>query len=827
MKNICLVLSCLLLVTSLSWAADICLVRDGQPQAQIVLPEGASDQLKATAGRLVAFVKEASGAELPVAAENALPAATPPALVLLGQTKRQPVTFPKDFDEDGFIIEARGQTISICGPTDWGTEFGVYDFLERHVGVRWLLPGKDGTDVPVSKTLNVPEGRVQDQPVFFSRLFSGLRGAPQGEWARYNRMRGRVSFHHNLNKLFPPDQYTKSHPHFFPMLDGQTRYLAKGDEDHGWQPCFTAPGIVEEAIKNIVQYFKDNPTVTSYSLGMNDSGKFCACPDCLKHISGEKNYLGWVDYSELYYAWCNQVIEGVLKVYPDKWFGCLAYFNVMTPPQKVKVHPRLVPYITYDRMKWIEPELFAAGQKDTRSWQQTVPTFAWYDYIYGTPYCLPRVYFHHAQKYLQFGAETGVKAHYAEIYPNFGEGPKPYIHLKLWWNPRQDVDKLLAEWYERCVGPEAAPYLAQYYAIWERFWTEDIRESAWFPKTSGTWLPFGSPGYLADVKREDIAESRRLLEQTIAKCQTPRQKARAELLEKAFQYYEASALAYLAQPQFATLQTDTEAHALAAVESAVQGLTMAAHRRHLALEVFPHDPVLVNPLGIDRFGMLAGDSWGGAGLWAVADWVKRGDNAVRRRVEELAAKSETALIRSQANILLAVVDGKTELVSTNPSFEEGEGTNAKGWSFWLKPDTGGVPPIGRMLRSQDVAHDGKYSLLCDAMQRGGPVMTMDFPGPGQYLGLAWVYVPEGQQSVGTVELSITPLDEQGRNLPGVANRVEPRPGQWTMVMVGLETTGKIGERTVSKFRLIPIVDGFDRDGGKVYFDEVGLHRIKR
>ena len=51
---------------------------------------------------------------------------------------------------------------------------------------------------------------------------------------------------------------------------------------------------------------------------MNDSGSFCRCPDCLARISGEKNYLGWVDYSDLYYDWCNRVIEGVLKRAPGQ-----------------------------------------------------------------------------------------------------------------------------------------------------------------------------------------------------------------------------------------------------------------------------------------------------------------------------------------------------------------------------------------------------------------------------------------------------------------------------------------------------------------------------
>lgn len=435
------------------------------------------------------------------------------------------------------------------------------------------------------------------------------------------------------------------------------------------------------------------------------------------------------------------------------------------------------------------------------------------------------MYFHHAGDYLRLAADHGVKAHYAEIYPNFGEGPKPYLHLRLWWNPRQDVDQLLAEWYERCVGPEAAPHLAKYYAIWERFWTQDILKSAWFNKT-GTWLAFSSPGYLADVRQEDIAESRRLLEACLAACRTDRQRARARLLERAFQYYEASALAYLANAQPVGARADTEADALAILESSVRGLEMAQRRRHLALEVFPKDPVLVNPLGIDRFPALSGVTWDGRGLSTIADWVVQGDNRVRQRVQELATKAEADLVRDQAALLLALADGTTQLVSTNPSFEEGRGEQATGWSYWRKPDVPPEKPLGRMLRSPATAHSGTHGLLCDAMLRGGPVQTLTAPGPGRYVAVAWVYAPEGQTSAGTVELTLTPLDAQGRNLPGYsAGHVQPQAGRWTLLTLGVNLPDAIGGSKVVRVRLIPIVDGF-QDGGQVILDDVGLHRLK-
>lgn len=826
MRNIA-ILTLLAVTLSVAEAADICLVRDGRPLATIVVPADAGEQLRSAVEVLAGCLQEASGATVLIVDEPDLQAAPTDPLVLVGRTKLWPIRFPEGFDDDGFVIAAAGRAVAICGPNDWGTEFGVYDFLERYVGVRWLMPGEHGTDIPAAKTISIPAGRVEDQPVFFSRLCSGLKGDVQTQWARRNRMHGRVSFHHNLLHLFPVSEYGDTHPEFYPLWRGYNltdepgeRIIPTSASDEGWQPCLTAPGSVDEAARNIIRFFDENPTATSYSLGMNDSTRFCACPGCLARLSGEKNYLNSLDYSDLYYDWCNQIIERVLKVHPDKWFGCLAYHNVASPPRQVKVHPRLVPYVTYDRMKWIDPEIRSAGEAVTRQWQQAVPTCAWYDYIYGSPYCLPRVYFHQVQKYLTFGTETGVRALYAELYPNWGEGPKPYIQLKLWWNPRQDVDALLAEWYERCVGPEAAPYLGRYYAIWERFWTKDILSSPWFTK-QGQYLPFDSATYLGTVRREDILESRRLLDETLARCKTPAQRARAELLEMAFQYYEASALTYLSHTATAT-EIDTEAQALAAIESGIEGMTATARRLHLALKVFPDDPVLAHPLALGRFPAVRGEDWGSGGLWSVADWVAKGDNAVHRRIAELAAGSETALVREQAALLLAVVGGKTEIVSPNHSFEEGSGDGATGWMFWRKPDTGEAPPIGTMKRSTDVAHHGEYSVLCDGMLRGAPVMTADFPGPGRYAAVAWVYVPPGQQSMGTVELTLAP---NGSRSAGAGALMRLVPGKWTLMAAEATVPARLRGRDVESITIMPIINGFDSDAGKVYFDEVALHRL--
>ena len=804
-------------VIPLTVSAAVDIVREGRPLATVVLAQDASAQLTDAAQLLVDCVAQSTGARLPIA-QQAPDAAS--AIYICGSARAEAFGIHQDgLDDDGFDIAfPDDSSIVIAGPTDYGTEYGVCEFLERYVGVRWLLPGPDGTDIPSHETLSVEPVAVRQAPAFFSRLFSGLRGSVQAQWARRNRMHGRISFHHNLINLFPPETYTASHPEFFPVkTPGQDRFLPPTNKTHGWQPCFTAPGLVEEAIRNINRYFDENPQATSYSLGTNDSSGYCTCDECMARITGEKNFLGLVDYSDLFYDWAGQVIEGVLQKHPDKYFGCLAYSQVAAPPKNVDVHPRLIPYMTYDRMKWIDPELRSAGERATKDWHAKSPTMGWYDYIYGTPYVLPRVWFHHMADYYRFGHANGVRALYAEAYPNWGEGPKLYVSLKLQWDPSQDVDAILDEWYERCVGKQAAPYLAKYYAHWEDFWTRRILDSKWFSK-GGQYLSFSNPGYLSDIALDEIKQSRRWLDLTVENAQTPKQKARAKLLRDAFEYYEATAYAYNADGVPQEQPITTVELALKVIEASERAVDFVVKRRRLATEVFPNDPVLVHPLPMTRSSLLAGNSWGAGSLWRVYDMAAKSDGPVRQKLRELASTSASRLARGQAALMVRLIDSDLEPLTQNASFEQGDGTAAQAWSWWVKFG------VGKMLRTDEVAHTGSYSVLCDGMRRGGPVQGLPMT-PGTYAGVCFVYVPEGQQSKGTAELSLTLRDEKGVNLPSVSSKIIAPPGQWTAVAVAAEVPQKMGDKQVKSMLPIMIVDGFE-PGETIYLDDLMVFKIQ-
>lgn len=791
-------------------AGPIPIVTDGKPQAAVVLPAGCDDQTQEAASLLVRFVEESSGAKLPIVDENAADASGLPAVIHVGLDAyvRRLKLGLDELDDDGFVIRGVDpRHLVIAGPTPYGTEFGVTEFLERYVGVRWLMPGPDGTDVPEHRTIEVPTEEVRQQPAFFSRLFSGLSGV-QSTWARRNRMHGRVQFHHNLQRLVAPEKYAKTHPEFFPIRDGN-RYIPPDSNTHGWQPCFSAPGLADEAARTIIAYFDEHPEATSYSLGVVDSSGHCECEACQAKDPAEKNFLGRRDCSDRYYGWCNEVVERVLAKHPDKWFGCLAYSEVAQPPSHVKVNPRIIPYMTYDRMKWIDPELRADGRRMTEAWQAASPVLGWYDYIYGSAYCVPRVWFHEMGEYYRFAQGHGVRALYAEAYPNWGEGPKLYVSLKLQWDPTRDVDELLDEWYTRAVGPEAAGDLAAYYALWEDFWTRRVLQSKWFSKR-GQYLAFNNPAYLADVTGQDIARSRQLLESVLGKCRTPKQKARAKLLMLAFEYYEASSLVYAGARKAEETPVDSEADALAVLDASERRIELAARREQLVKEVFPRHPELLHQIDFDRYPLLRFGGAGDAPLWTTYDWAAR-SRAVRARLERMAAANLTA------RTMLKMLDGQSPPVAVNPSFENADGKWPAEWSPWVKWGT------GSMTVSPRAAHAGKLGVLCTGVKRGGPHQTVQVT-PGRYAAVVGVRVPKPPKGDATITVNMTPLDEAGANLPAISTTVRATPGDWARVAAAGEIPAEIDGKPVRSVRLIAIVDGFEL-GEEVYLDDLVMFRL--
>jgi hypothetical protein len=86
-----------------------------------------------------------------------------------------------------------------------GTANGVYTFLEDYLGVRWLMPGTLGHDVPKKQTFLIPDIDRTDVPTFIFRdlnLISLLPGKPMPEinnWRSYQKLGTSISLNYNHN----------------------------------------------------------------------------------------------------------------------------------------------------------------------------------------------------------------------------------------------------------------------------------------------------------------------------------------------------------------------------------------------------------------------------------------------------------------------------------------------------------------------------------------------------------------------------------------------------------------------------------------------------
>jgi hypothetical protein len=560
-----LALLCCIAAHAVAEPPPVCLVRDGQANAVIVIPSDLPDppadekhplfiefglmrgDTRQSAELLAKYIQASAGATLPIVTDDHIPADTN--AIHIGRTAlaRTRLADVAALDDDGFLIaRPDASNVILLGATPLATEFAVCDFLEREIGVRWLFPGELGEHVPAHRNLCVAGPDRISQPTYISRIFylRGRDGYVQGSsaWTRRNRAHSRIEFHHNISKLVPVS-WGRSHPEFFPLLNGE-RYLPQRANQDDWHLCYAADGVAQAMADLLKRNIERYPQYGSISLGVSDGGAdtYCQCADCLAaRPANQLNSLGYHHYSDPYYRWINDVLDRVTAAHPNMLFGGLAYREVADPPS-FQVHDNHVPYLTYELLQWAVPDRREAWRQQVLAWSDKAKRWGHYEYMFGEQYMLiPRIYPHAVADYLRFAAEHGAISFYAETTGMHAHtmsyaGPQAYIVLRLLWDPAADVDALLHDWCAAAVGPEAAPYLEAYFRHCERIWTQQVPQTAWFGSTAQTYLKFNSDEYLAGVRTADLDMLERLLVQTLETAPLQGiQRQRAEMFLADFQ----------------------------------------------------------------------------------------------------------------------------------------------------------------------------------------------------------------------------------------------------------------------------------------------------
>ncbi len=104
----------------------------------VLINEKVSETILYAVEELINFFKESTGCELKVANDEK----SQNVLFALGRTPLlKKANSSKDYSvlkEDGFFIVEKDETVFIDGNTDAAVLYGVYDFLETYLGVRFF-----------------------------------------------------------------------------------------------------------------------------------------------------------------------------------------------------------------------------------------------------------------------------------------------------------------------------------------------------------------------------------------------------------------------------------------------------------------------------------------------------------------------------------------------------------------------------------------------------------------------------------------------------------------------------------------------------------------
>ena len=439
---------------------------------RIALSGSASESEKWAAKELQHWLKEISGAELPV--ETISQPHQGPQIVIgyneIIQAKTGAST-PADLDES-FRYSNSGADILIYGGKMRGTMYGVISFLENELGCRWYTPAV--SVIPKRNELTFycldhsekPGIRVRND--FYFEAFDPT-------WAARNRMNGTLGFSksnpqiggtenywavHTFYPLMPPDEFYKKHPEYYSLIEGKRIF------DHA-QLCLTNPDVLKIITERIKKRMLESPEYLIYDVSQNDWFNPCQCDKCQAIVKREGSESGLMIW------FVNQVAEAVEKEFPDKFIGTLAYQYTRTPPKSIRPHNNVVVRLcsieccfAHDFKSCSENNSFMA---DLKNWSALAPHLYIWDYVVNfSHYLMPYPNFKVLQPNIQTLRENnsiGImeQAAYQSRGGEFSE-LKAYLISRLLWNPDCDVEKVINDFMYGYYG-RAGKFIRQYFDL--------------------------------------------------------------------------------------------------------------------------------------------------------------------------------------------------------------------------------------------------------------------------------------------------------------------------------------------------------------------------
>lgn len=491
------------------------LVKDGKSSFAIYVNKeiGATGDFAAT--QMVYYIEKSTGAKIAIVDKVA------PGQNILELSIKRDRSHP-----DGFKTEAQNShQILICGNDPRGLLYGVYDFLEKALGIRWFAPFDYAEIIPPQTTVKLPLWQDESFPGMIYRRFhycSAGRGVPEpmkhryiaADWCVKNRYnvelerlvsswdtpavkkerldkiknfyskRGGVialptMWGHNYHYWVPPEKYFKSNPEYFCLDRSTGKWRAERA-----QLCCTNPDVVKIIVERAVEYFKEYPEREYFPLFQEDGSRlWCQCPKC-RALYKNTDINSYKTEHSLNLA--NMVAAELSKKIPGKKVVTYAYDVTTQPP--VNIMPREDVFVTYCLMDFSNPKKAAWEEysgKELAVWNKLCKgnlilyTYNYLDFYYtaSTSESLVRTFRYFDLLKIKCSCQESNENWYGVSAYHY------YLSARLAWNPWFDIEQFQKDYYEKFYG-KAADYIAQY---------QDVMGNCLANKEY--WLEYGNKTY--------------------------------------------------------------------------------------------------------------------------------------------------------------------------------------------------------------------------------------------------------------------------------------------------------------------------------------------
>ena len=489
------VIACSSLGTLLSafGSDDKDIVKRGQSDYSIVIPENANDGEKNGSKELQLFFEEATGVRLPIVSDAGKTAGGK--YFSIGNTSFVPQTVKDSIaglKSCGYTIKTVGDTVYLIGPSAYGTLYSVYGYLARDFGFEYYFTDTYTLNKGVGD-LKLTDFDVKAEPDIDMMTYPsvGIIMSNSTNKMRFNALSYEEVFitangtskTHNLFWILP-NPATDSY--FFT----QHRKWYAGDSNSPSTACFTAHGD-KTSYASMQNYFLDvikkglkKSSAYVFQIAQPDYCGFCDCAACTK----AKNTYG--GESGIMVKFCNDLCA---KVYD--WFETaegapykrdfklvfLAYQSVAyAPTGNITCDDNVGVYLAFDGFK---SSYGLHEDNGNESLYQTVinwskkthnflfwlydVNFEWYFYPYDTSA--------YKQDFYKLMKEVGTLAyndegqHQNEKNLACWANLKNYITSKLHWDVNANVEVLTKNFFKNCYK-DAWEIMYNVYSEYKAHW---------------------------------------------------------------------------------------------------------------------------------------------------------------------------------------------------------------------------------------------------------------------------------------------------------------------------------------------------------------------